>query len=346
MAVKEVLIAIGPAMVTAIVGTTLASVLLRRKDVQIEKLRARLSDDAAFRDYRYEARRELLSELQPILFLLAERCEDAYWRLTGIAKAARDGRLDLSAHKRRLRENSNYYLPSTIYRLMAPHVMFRLCEAHLGRFDLSLVPEVKEQYLLAKGLYRTWNGGDALARCLPDVPYDPGGVSPTEAGYKASVHARQHMRLGAVDEIIDQLTVRKADGSARCMAYGEFQKAYTSKDSALGDAIERLRTILVDFHPQHKPVLWRILLAQAALQRSIIEAFNTPPEEPRKAAPEKTPSVRGAMVERSRFDWRRPNSDVSDSDALDSPFQAVHQYLAEHTNTKQRSRLANAPLGA
>jgi hypothetical protein len=196
---------------------------------------------------------------------------------------------------------------------MAPLVMFRIAEDRIGSFDLSIEPLVKGQYALAKHLYRTWNGGPAVAACSPLISYRPNdGKVATDAET-----ARQHIRLGAVDEIIDAMTIREADGSARCMRYGEFQPAYKAKVPEFWNYMAHPREVLVDFHPDRKPVLWRILLAQAVLHRALVCSVSTRTLPPRLVD----------LVERSHFDWRAPDSGVDDAEVLVHPFQAVDEYL-------------------
>ena len=96
----------------------------RKSDRELAQLNAELIETQerrkAQRDYEYEARKRLYSELQPLLFQLVEASDNAYWRIQGLARSAREGRL--TGRSSRLRAQSRNYLPSTVYRLMV-----RLC---------------------------------------------------------------------------------------------------------------------------------------------------------------------------------------------------------------------------
>src|SRR5262245_31352859 len=105
---------------------------------------------AARRDYECDANEKLRAEVQPMLVELSERCGEAFWRIFGIAQSEAQGRLDPACPKPRFRSDSAYYLPSTIYRLVTPLVLFRMLETQLGRFDFSLVPKATAEYRLAK----------------------------------------------------------------------------------------------------------------------------------------------------------------------------------------------------
>jgi len=232
---------------------------------------------AAQRDYEYDAKKKLLTEVQPLLFELSERSCEAFWRIYGVAKSDKQGRLNLASKKPRFRPGSKYYLPSTIYRLLVPVVLYRMLETELGRFDFSLVPEATEKYRRVKLLHRTWNSGAPLAGCGTAIAYDPEGMEESEDGYDAAVHSLQHVRLGDLDNVIDLLTVHEADGTTRYMRYGEFYDKYQLRhdktERSVGSSwsaqdfktLNRVATVFANFSPATKPVLWRMLLTQAVV---------------------------------------------------------------------------------
>jgi hypothetical protein len=63
----------------------------RKSDRELAQLNAELIETQerrkAQRDYEYEARKRLYSELQPLLFQLVEASDNAYWRIQGLARA-------------------------------------------------------------------------------------------------------------------------------------------------------------------------------------------------------------------------------------------------------------------
>ena len=111
----------------------------------LEEVRGKLTEEhaeaSALREYKFEARKRLYSELYPLLFQLGEQSEAALFRIFGIARSARTGKLPPESagnSKSRLRKGSTSYLPSTLYRFMAPLTTYRLCERRLTSVDLSL----------------------------------------------------------------------------------------------------------------------------------------------------------------------------------------------------------------
>jgi hypothetical protein len=146
----------------------------RRSDRKLAELNEQLDKSKAQRDYEYEARKRLYMEFQPLMFQLVESCDNAYWRIHGLARSAREGRLDPDKGSR-LRANSKSYLLSTVYRFMTPLVLFRLCQMRLTVVDLSIDRPIYRSYAIAKVLYRTWNGGRNLAKLGCPIPYDPDG---------------------------------------------------------------------------------------------------------------------------------------------------------------------------
>jgi hypothetical protein len=117
------------ALTTALGGLAIAVISYlgkQRSDRKLAELNEQLDRSKAQREYEYEARKHLYAEFQPLMFQLVESCDNAYWRINGLARSASEGRLG-PGRRSRLRANSKNYLPSTVYRFMAPLVLFRLC---------------------------------------------------------------------------------------------------------------------------------------------------------------------------------------------------------------------------
>jgi hypothetical protein len=185
----------------------------RKSDRELAQLNAELIETQerrkAQRDYEYEARKRLYSELQPLLFQLVEASDNAYWRIQGLARSAREGRL--TGRSSRLRAQSRNYLPSTVYRLMVPLVLLRLCQRHLTVVDLSLEPEIHHQYTLAKLLYRSWNAVRSLTELgSHPIAYEPyRGKSKVLAPTNPAIEARQHLNLQQIDQAVESLIVEE-----------------------------------------------------------------------------------------------------------------------------------------
>ena len=239
---------------------------------KLENLRFALTEahdeSSARRAYEFETRKRLYTELDPLLFQLREQSESALFRIYGLAKSARTGKLlpeGSTKAANRLHGGSGSYLPSTRYRFMVPLATYRLCQQSLTAVDLSLDETLRRQYLLAKMLYRSWSDGDEIAEIAVDgrdrLLYDPDSKSPDLA-----VSMQQHLSVQKIERIIEALIVQQQPEEARrCVTLGEFFKAYESREPIFFGAVEPLRDLFVAFNPGSRPVLWRLIIVHAYL---------------------------------------------------------------------------------
>ena len=278
-----------------------------RDSLALELAKARDQANALLA-YEFDARKRLYEQLQPLLFQLREQSESARWRIGGLAGSAREGRL-YPCRRNRLRADSPSYLPSTLYRFTAPLVSYRLCQHKLTTVDLSLDEQLDVKYRLAKLLYRTWSDGKEIADCHPLPP-------------SASDRKQSNMSLQKIERIIETMTF--ADGSAdspRCLALGEFLERYEHPYSPLRKAIEPLRTMFIDFSPESRPVLWRMLIVHAHLYAALSSpAQGTLPPHPLDALPQD---------EWTKFDWRKPGDERTDHETVEDTFTAARKYLED-----------------
>jgi len=77
-------------------------------------------------------------------------------------------------------------------------------------------------------------------------------------------------------------------------------------------------------------VLWRVLLAEAHVFRSLMRTFES---EPGTIVP---PSAALRNEDRRRFDWRREPSGASFEQAVDVPLSAVESWLSSYFATPQK----------
>ena len=262
----------------------------------------------AQRAYEFEARKRLYEELQPLLFQLKEQSENARWRIGGLAESARNGRL-YPKKRNRLREDSPSYLPSTLYRFMAPLVSYRLCQRRLTTVDLSLDEQLDMKYRLAKMLYRTWSDGGEIAEChpLPNCAAD---------------RPKSNISLQKIERIIEAMTFENGAGdSPRCLTLGEFLRRYEKPRSLLCKAIEPMKEAFIDFSPESRPVLWRMLIVHAHLYAALSSTGpgNVPPH-PLDVLP---------RAEWAKFDWRKPGHKRGEQETVEDTFAAARTYLAD-----------------
>jgi hypothetical protein len=309
------------ASATALAVSVVNYLTKRRSDKDLERLKDELAgardEENARRDYEYDARKRLYEELQPLLFQLSELCQGAYYRIRDLAARARAG--ELEAGEANWLRDEPYYL-TTLHRLLAPSVLFRLCQRRLTFVDLTVEPRIRAQYELAKQAYLSWSGF-SLAQAGRPLRYKPYEDGP---GPEA-VHALQHIVLGDLDRLIDSMTVREGDSSLRCVSYGEFEDEYRKPESRVQQAVAKIDDVFTDFHPGRRPVLWRVLVAQAHLHMALVHSL----EAGLRGLVDDTLSPANALTPQDyrELDWREPDSSPPESEALDEPLAAVREYL-------------------
>ena len=157
-------------------GVSLFSVLLTKRNAtklaEIQNsLEIKKDEEAAKREYQFEARKRLYNKCEPLLFQLGELSESALFRIYALAKNAKQG--NLGPNSRHYLSHDHYFIRSTIYRLLAPMAIYKLLQNQLTMVDLQLVPRMNIQYQLTKILYYTFSSAEDLADSYPSAEYDP-----------------------------------------------------------------------------------------------------------------------------------------------------------------------------
>jgi hypothetical protein len=221
-------------------------------------------------DYEYEARKRLYHECEPLIFELLEFSENAADRIRSLARTARQGNLPAWLAE------GEYYSASTMYYLLAPIAVYKLMRRRLTVIDLTLDTNIATHYTLAKQLAWTFTEDFSLAWGLNVHPleYDPHNPEwKTLRGVDEAKHWRQGLPYGRLDNAVEAMIVRdhEPDGSLRLRSFGEFETALHKADSVVCETFTIVRDIFTGFHPAKRPVLWRILIAQAHIYSSIVE---------------------------------------------------------------------------
>lgn len=108
-------------------------------------------------------------------------------------------------------------------------------------------------------------------------------------------------------------------------------------------SFKRINYLLTDFHPAKRPVLWRILITQAHIYRSIVESAKDPSEtRPQLRLDEDYPQnikerIKRSIPEKDRedFDWRSEDEvKTIDKKAIYSHFNAAEAYLFDVLSAK------------
>jgi hypothetical protein len=294
--------------------------LAAQNQQELEFLRVRLGEQGkdrdARRDYQYEAHKRLYTECEPLLFQLAELAEHAYYRIYSLARTARLGSLPdwLSYH--------DYYKSSTMYKLVAPLVVFRLIQQRLTFVDLSLDSHIANQYRLLKFLYLTFTDAFDLANIDPKIEYYP-DADDWEILRKENPEKywRQGMYLGVLDTTIDALLEPKE--KMRWKTYGEFESEFKDRKSTTHTLFLTMADILHAFHPKGRPVFWRMLWTQSLIYKKILESQSSTDGAAKRVG---LGSV-SPKLPLGNLDWRQSREEASDDEVLIVPEKVAQMYL-------------------
>ena len=160
---------------------------------QLAKLQSRLSDknDAAKarRDYEYEARKRLYTELYPLAYQLQQAALHAQHRIKNLALAARGGWL-ADGEDNWLTGRDTYYFTVLVYSLIAPLALHELITRKLTQLDLALDQDLSRLHVIAYRAYEAMRSDfNFLDPCYPPIDFGPGvkGYNPPED--RAAAHA-------------------------------------------------------------------------------------------------------------------------------------------------------------
>jgi hypothetical protein len=308
----------------------------RRAQNELALLKAALaerkSENDARRDYEYEARKRLYEQCEPLLFQLYEAAENARYRVHSLARTARSG--DLGPENSWL-NGPSYYMRSTIYNLLAPVALFKLIQKRLTFVDLTVEPRIRTLYRLTKVLYISFTDPFGFAKLDPPISYNPDHPKRCELREKNPArYWQQGFHMGELDFAAEGLIAEESTEPARLKTFGEFDAAYCSEDPEDRSNLSMAGYLFLGFHPMTRPVLWRILVAEAHLCRVILEAnridsteFTAEPVRPISTEFTAEPVRPIPRDERSNFDWRQASAEATDVQVLVEPFSVAEEYL-------------------
>jgi len=310
------LITAGASLVVSVVTAAVSYTFRRRNDAELARLQDKLTEErserAARRDYVYEAQKRLYTEFQPVLFQMIERCNGALARIKGMAESSRTGRILWPGRLGEGWEDDPYHMISTSWDLLAPLALFRIGQQKLTVVDMSVDVVTGWQYLLARELYSSWGMGGELATEEPALPSDDEERA-----------TRQYILSGHLEQIADCLIRYDEQGRLSCIRFSEFFSAF--QDPEFAETLSHITLPLTNFHPQQKPVLWRLLLAQAHLHAAIIKTFATVADD----RPQRIHPVDAfTSSDWDNFDWRSDDS-LSREETVLIPFRAVRSFLTK-----------------
>lgn len=109
----------------------------------------------------------------------------------------------------------------------------------------------------------------------------------------------------------------------RVISYGEFEKKLGDASNDKTSDIYLSRDIFFNFHPENRPILWRILITQSLLLKALLELKNFKPENITEEVVRKL--LTGYDKESlSAFNW---SNDKSYTEQFEEPFKVAVKYL-------------------
>lgn len=270
-------------------------------------------------DYQYEARKRLYHECEPLIFQFVELSEDALYQIKSLARSTRQAKLP------DLLNNNAYYIASTMYRLLAPMGVYKLIQRRLTIVDLTLDRKLDNHYQLAKHLSWSFTADFDLAWGLRVFPLDYNPNDPDWEKLRQSdskTYWRQGLPIGRLDNAVESLLTRdtQADGHHRLISFGEFESELHKTGSRVCETFSFVRDIITRFHPEARPVLWRMLITQAHIYDSIVRFHKGDVTNPKLIV------VPIPKEDRRPFFWRRDPNDI-EQQQIDEPFSVAEAYL-------------------
>jgi hypothetical protein len=133
-----------------------------------------------------------------------------------------------------------------------------------------------------------------------------------------------------VDALIHEPAASGAPAASRCKTFGEFFDEFDDAKGEIHEIRGELDGLLRGFHPQRKPVLWRILVTQALLYEEILRAAGAAPTG--SAFDADRAAAIGDRAE-EKLDWLPRDGAPGDGRADDArePILVARQYVGAAT---------------
>jgi hypothetical protein len=209
-------------------------------------------EEAAQRDYAYDARKRLYTEVNPLLFRLRELCPGSSWRIRRIVC----GEYPVITDSEKL---TDHHVQTTAQRLVGPLVVAQEIQRHMTAVDLRVDPAIKAQYIVSRELLWILHEGKVIAAVPPAISYRGEGT-PDEP--------RQHLTFAQLQRCVDAFTKQEKDNT-RPLKLNELEDRMGERDIAI--VLGHIKALFASASPSSAPVLWRLLIAQASLMHVLID---------------------------------------------------------------------------
>lgn len=254
----------------AVTSVVLNFLISRRLENLKYKFQEQLSEKNARRDYEYEARKKLYAEYEPIFFKFSELSEGALSRIKSLIRSTKDGKIGIETG---WLSKDEYYLRSTIYLLFAPLASYRLMREKINLVDLRLDTSITMQYLLAKLINRILSSDYEFASFQPLIDYVAGNTTMKSNQGKENPKKfwRQGVSIGELDQFIE-VFIKEENGKKKIIDFGEFNDNVDIENSTTQKRYNLINYIFLNFRPDTRPVLWRMLVTQATIYYIVSKA--------------------------------------------------------------------------
>jgi hypothetical protein len=313
------------AAAAALIVATITHLSNRNNQKAIEQLRddydKTRGERNAKRDYEYEARKRLYQECGPPLFQLVELSESAFYRITNLAAAAKQGNLEPG---QRSYLYSGYYRISTLYRLLAPSALLKIIQSRLTLIDLSLDRKIWLQYTLTRQSFFAFGDEFLFASLGNSLIYEPfDKEARTKSKSDPAAYWRQGLPLGVIESAIEVLLTTDKEGNKRLMTYAECEAEYNDEKSRVREQFDAIAFLIHDFHPRTRPVFWRILVTQAVLYYVLSNPIAL--DDPKWGLRH----IQISTEDRSKFDWRSAKESMISDASVFEPLSIAEHYLEQ-----------------
>lgn len=208
-----------------------------RKDVE-----EYLGERSAERSYREEARKRLYLAVGPLRFQLLVAAAELASR---VARIGDGNRYNMDKDK--------YFAQSTVYRLLRVLAIGELIERQVAYADFAVDPEMRSLLRCKRECVNAWSS-DRVSLGHPQENWN---------------RQAQHL-FSDVLAMLGSSMIRQegAAGTSRVMRFDEFAAEINGDDAS---RFEPVPTLLHQFTPQSKPLLWLRLLAMAQLCNGLLQ---------------------------------------------------------------------------
>lgn len=293
----------------------------------VERLKSELAEakskNDARRAYEFDARKRLYQEYEPLLFQLMEACDNAIHRIQSLARTAKNGDLEADGWLSKF----NYYSKSTLYNLFVPLAIYQIMQRKITLVDVSVDKSIGLYYKLIKQAYIAFTDDFELARMAQPIVYEPDYKNnKINREQNQATYWKQGLPIGILEKTIEFLIESDSAGKERVISYGRFEKKIATVTPENLSDINLSRDVFLLFHPQRRPVLWRLIIVEAIIFNALLELKKV------QTTDLNDDIVRDALLNMrpefiDKFIWQE--DDKMQEDANDNPFFAAKEYLAK-----------------